>query len=226
MMRTAIACAAGAAVLLTAGAASAQAAPEIAWNAAVASDYVFRGYSQTNEDPTLQGGVDVTIGAFYVGAWASNVDFGDDTDAEVDIYGGYRGEAGGVAFDVGVVGYGYINAPSGADYGYVEFKGAVSRAIGPATIGAAIYWSPDFFGIDEEATYVEANIAFVPAPQWTVSGAIGHQALDVNDDYVTWHAGVAYAFNDNVAIDLRYHDSDVDGPLSDDRAVAALKFFF
>lgn len=192
----------------------------------MASDYVFRGYSQTNEDPTLQGGVDVTIGAFYVGAWASNVDFGDDTDAEVDIYGGYRGEAGGVAFDVGVVGYGYINAPSGADYDYVEFKGAVSRAIGPATIGAAIYWSPDFFGIDEEATYVEANIAFVPAPQWTVSGAIGHQALDVNDDYVTWHAGVAYAFNDNVAIDLRYHDSDVDGPLSDDRAVAALKFFF
>lgn len=223
-MRTALACAAAAAALLTAGAASAQAAPEVAWNAAVASDYVFRGFSQTNEDPTLQGGVDATIGSFYVGAWASNVDFGDSTDAEIDIYGGYRGEAVGFAFDVGVVAYAYVGAPAGADYDYVEFKGAASRAIGPATIGAAIYWSPDFFGLDEEATYVEANIAFEPAPRWTVSAAIGHQALDVNADYSTWHAGVAYAFSDNVAIDVRYHDTDVSGPWSDDRVVAALKF--
>ena len=226
MMRTAFACAAAAAVLLTAGAASAQSAPEVAWNAAVASDYVFRGFSQTNEDPTLQGGVDATIGAFYLGAWASNVDFGDSTDAEIDIYGGYRGEAAGFAFDVGVVAYAYVGAPAGADYDYVEFKGAASRAIGPATIGAVIYWSPDFFGIDEEATYVEANIAFEPAPQWTVSGAVGHQALDVNADYATWNAGVAYAFTDNVAIDVRYHDTDVSGPLSDDRVVAALKLLF
>lgn len=226
MMRTAFACAAAAAVLLTAGAASAQSTPEVAWNATVASDYVFRGFSQTNEDPTIQGGVDANIGAFYVGAWASNVDFGDSTDAEIDIYGGYRGEAAGFAFDVGVVAYAYVGAPAGADYDYVEFKGAASRAIGPATIGAVIYWSPDFFGIDEEATYVEANIAFEPAPQWTVSGAVGHQTLDVNADYATWNAGVAYAFTDNVAIDVRYHDTDVSGPLSDDRVVAALKFLF
>jgi opacity protein-like surface antigen len=59
-----------------------------------------------------------------------------------------------------------------------------------------------------------------------VSGAFGHQSLDVNDDYATWNAGVAYAVTDNVAIDLRYHDTDVDGPLSDDRAVATLKFLF
>lgn len=226
MMRTALACAAAAALLLTAGAASAQASPEVAWNAAVASDYVFRGFSQTNEDPTLQGGVDATIGAFYVGAWASNVDFGDDTDAEIDIYGGYRGETGGFAFDVGVVAYAYVGAPAGADYDYLEFKGAVSRAIGPATIGAVVYWSPDFFGIDEEATYVEANVAFEPAPQWSVSGAVGHQSLDINADYSTWNAGVAYAFTDNVAIDVRYHDTDVSGPLSEDRVVAALKFLF
>lgn len=227
MMRTALACAAATAVLLlSAGAVSAQSAPDVAWNVVVASDYVFRGYSQTNEDPALQGGVDATIGAFYVGAWGSNVDFGDDTDAEFDIYGGYRGEAGGFAFDVGAVAYLYVGAPDGADYDYVEFKGAASRAIGPVTIGAVAYWSPDFFGLDEEATYVEANIAFAPDARWTVSGAVGHQALDVNADYATWNAGVAYAFNDHVAIDVRYHDADVSGPLSDDRAVAALKFLF
>ena len=226
MMRTAFACAAAMAVLLTAGAASAQDTPEIAWNLGVTSDYVFRGYSQTTEDPAIFGGVDVTAGSFYAGAWASNVDFGDDTDAEVDIYGGYRTETAGFAVDVGVVGYLYVSAPTGADYDYAEFKAAASRAFGPVTLGAAVYWSPDFFGADEEATYVEANAAFSPADKWTVSGAVGHQALDVNADYATWNAGVAYAFSDNVAIDLRYHDTDVTGLLSDDRVVAALKFLF
>jgi uncharacterized protein (TIGR02001 family) len=226
MMRTAFACAAAVAVLLTAGAASAQDSPEVAWNLGVTSDYVFRGYSQTTEDPAIFGGVDVTVGSFYAGAWASNVDFGDDTDAEFDIYGGYRTEASGFAVDVGVVGYLYVSQPAGADYDYAEFKAAASRAFGPVTLGAAVYWSPDFFGADEEATYVEANAAFSPAAKWTVSGAVGHQALDVNADYTTWNAGVAYAVSDNVAIDVRYHDTDVTGPLSDDRVVGALKFVF
>ena len=220
---------AGALVLLAggvAGAASAQDAPDVAWNLGVTSDYVFRGYSQTTEDPAIFGGVDLTIGSFYAGAWASNVDFGDDADAEVDVYGGYRTEVSGFALDVGVVGYLYVSQPAGADYDYVELKAAASRAIGPLTLGAAVYWSPDFFGADEEATYVEANAAFSPTDKWTVSGAVGHQALDVNADYATWNAGVAYAISDNVAVDLRYHDTDVTGPLSDDRAVATLKFLF
>lgn len=225
-MKTIFACAAAVALLLTASAASAQDKPEIAWNLGATSDYVFRGYSQTSEDPALFGGVDLTIGSFYAGAWASNVDFGDSTDAEIDIYGGYRTEAAGFAVDVGVVGYLYTSAPNGADYDYAELKAAASRAIGPVTLGAALYWSPDFFGADEEATYVEASAAFSPAAQWTVSGAVGHQSLDVNADYATWNAGVAYAVTDNIAIDLRYHDTDVDGPLSDDRAVATLKFLF
>ena len=225
-MRTAFACAAAMAVLLTAGAASAQGAPEVAWNLGVTSDYAFRGYSQTAGDPAVFGGVDVTAGSFYAGAWASNVDFGDDTDAEVDLYGGYRTEVSGFAIDVGVVGYLYVSQPAGADYDYVELKAAASRAIGPLTLGAAVYWSPDFFGADEEATYVEANAAFSPADRWTVSGAVGHQALDVNADYATWNAGVAYAISDNVAVDVRYHDTDVTGPLSDDRVVATLKFLF
>lgn len=225
-MKLAFACAAAAATLFAASAASAQ-TPDVAWNVAVTSDYVFRGFSQTDEDPAIQGGVDVTFGSgFYAGAWASNVDFGDDTDAEVDIYGGYRTEAAGFALDFGVIGYLYVNPPSGSDYDYVEFKAAASRAVGPVTVGAAVYFSPDFFGLDEEATYVEANASFTPAPKWTVSGALGYQALDVNDDYTTWNAGVAYAITDNIVIDGRYHGADVDGPLSDDRAVATLKFLF
>ncbi|WP_396594460.1 TorF family putative porin [Brevundimonas sp. R86498] len=227
-MRLQASCAALAAALATfaaAGAASAQDV-DVAFNAAVASDYVFRGFSQTDEDPAFQAGVDLTAGSFYSGAWISNVDFGDDTTGEFDVYGGYRTEAGGFALDFGVVGYLYFDEPSGADYGYVEYKAAISRAIGPVTAGAVVFYSPDFFGADEEAVYTEANLAFAPADKWTVSGAIGFQTLDVNDDYATWNAGVSYSLSDVYVLDVRYHDADVDGPLSDARVVGTLKAFF
>lgn len=225
-MRLALACASLLALTMGAGAAHAQAAPEVAFNIGVVSDYVFRGASQTNEDPAIQGGIDATIGSFYVGTWASNVDFGDDTDAEVDLYGGYRTEAVGYALDLGVVGYFYVNEPGGADYNYVEFKAAASRAVGPATLGAVVYYSPDFFGVDDKATYLEANAAYALADKWTVSGAVGHQWLDVNADYTTWNLGVAYALTDHLAVDARYYDTDVDGPLTDDRFVVGLKASF
>lgn len=225
-MRTAFACAAAAAVLLTAGAAAARDTPEIAWNLGATSDYVFRGFSQTGEDPAIFGGVDLTSGGFYAGAWASTVDFGDDTDAEVDLYGGYRTEIAGFAVDLGAVGYFYVSQPAGADYDFVELKVAASRAVGPVTVGMAAYWSPDFFGADERAAYVEASAAFAPAAKWTVSGAVGHQALDVNADYAVWNVGVGYAVSDHVGIDVRYYDTDLDGPWSDDRVAAALKIVF
>jgi uncharacterized protein (TIGR02001 family) len=225
-MRLHTTCAALAAALLTAGAASAQDV-DVAFNAAVSTDYVFRGVSQTLEDPALSGGVDLTAGSFYAGAWASNVDFGDDTDLEVDLYGGFRTEAGGYALDFGVVGYLYANAPGGADYDYVEFKAAASRAVGPFTGGVALYVSPDFFGADDEATYLELNGAYATPIGWTVSGAVGQQWLDVSDDYVTWNLGAAYAVTDNLTLDLRYHDTDIDGlPIAEDRFVATVKAAF
>ncbi|MES2860147.1 MAG: TorF family putative porin [Pseudomonadota bacterium] len=227
-MRLHTSCAALIAALATMTAASAASAQDwdVAYNLAATSDYVFRGYSQTAEDPALSGGIDLTSGSFYVGGWASNVDFGDSTDAEVDVYGGYRTEANGFALDLGVVGYLYVDQPGSADYDYVEFKAAASRAFGPVTGGVAVFYSPDFFGADEQAVYTEANAAFSPATDWTVTAALGKQFLDVNDDYTTWNVGVAYAITDNLIADVRYHDADVDGPLSDGRLVGTIKVVF
>ena len=59
-----------------------------------------------------------------------------------------------------------------------------------------------------------------------MSGAVGKQVLDINADYTTWNAGVAWAFTENLVADVRYHDTDVDGPLSDDRIVGTLKVLF
>ncbi|MFN3352652.1 MAG: TorF family putative porin [Brevundimonas sp.] len=215
-----------AAAMIAAAPASAQDV-DVAFNFGVTSDYVFRGFTQSDSDPAVQGGVDATIGSFYVGAWASNVEFFDDTDGEIDIYGGYRTEAAGYALDFGVVGYLYPGGPGAADYDYVEFKAAASRAVGPATLGVVVFYSPDFFGAaDEEAVYVEGNAAWALNANWTVSAAVGRQALDVSDDYTTWNVGAAYLLTDNLLADVRYHDTDIDTPFSDERIVGTIKVLF
>jgi uncharacterized protein (TIGR02001 family) len=56
----------------------------------LATDYVFRGVSNTDNKPTVQGSLDYTFKGFYVGIWGSNTDF-SDAHIEFDYYGGYSG---------------------------------------------------------------------------------------------------------------------------------------
>ncbi|WP_292227172.1 TorF family putative porin [Brevundimonas sp.] len=209
----------------------ARSGPSISFNAGVSSDYVFRGVSQTKGDPAVFIGVDATQGRFYAGASATTVDFvGDkDTDAEIDLYAGVRPEFRGFNLDLGVVSYLYVGQPGGADYNYVELKAAASRAVGPATLGAAVYWSPDFFGsTEDQATYAEVNGAVSPADRWTVSAALGRQWLSSDLDYTTWNLGVGYTLTPHLALDVRYYDTDQHdfGSPYGARAVASLKAIF
>lgn len=219
---------AAAASLLTAGAASA--APAIAWNVGAATDYVFRGFTQTMEDPEIFGGVDLTQDIFYAGAWASNVDFGDETDAELDLYAGVTPTLGPVTTNLGVIYYTYINAPDDTDYNYVELKAAGSVPVGPATVGAAVYYSPEFFGKTGEAWYTELNGSWSPVEKITLGGAYGHQDVELAGDYNTWNLGATFALTDHVSIDARYHDTDLDDAVCEDicdaRGVLTLKATF
>jgi len=225
-MKTLFACASALVLLTAAQAAHAQSQSEVSYNLSVVTDYVFRGFSQSDEDLAVQGGIDVGVDGFYAGGWASTVDFGDDTDAEVDIYGGYRTQLAGFDVDIGAVAYLYVGQPSAADYDYIELKAGASRAIGPATIGIVTYYSPDFFGVDEEAFYAEVKSSFALSPSLTASGALGHQSLDVNDDYATWNVGLTYAFPSLFSLDVRYHDTDTTGPLGEERVVAMISAAF
>ncbi len=76
-------------------------APEPDWtftgNLGLFSQYVFRGISQTNEKPAIQGGFDLGHkSGFYVGTWASNISWLSDGNPDVsasmewDFYGGYK----------------------------------------------------------------------------------------------------------------------------------------
>lgn len=99
---------------------AAQAAEEsphsLSANVSLASDYIFRGISQTGHDPAIQGGFDYAhTSGFYLGTWGSNVGWIEDYqdygsgNLEIDLYGGFRNSIGdtGISYDVGVIGYFY-----------------------------------------------------------------------------------------------------------------------
>lgn len=207
---------------------------DFSFNVGLASDYVFRGISQTDEGAQLFGGVDVAFGNNnYAGVWASNVDFsgfGDtETNLEVDFYIGVKPEVAGFVLDFAGIFYTYHNQPkTSPELNYFEFKAAASRAIGPATFGGAVYYSPEFSGDIGAATYVEANAAYTLNDRISFSGAVGHQDLKTAFDYSTLNIGATFAVTPNVGIDVRYHATDEDGfgDVYDDRVVASLKATF
>ena len=202
----------------------------LAFNIGANTDYVFRGVSQTDNDPSVFGGVDATIGSIgYAGVWVSSVDFNNGTDAEFDIYAGIKPVVGAVTFDLGVIYYGYADQPPGSHEDYWEGKVAASVPVGPATFGAAVYYSPEFFGKTGNATYFEVNgAAPLGESKFTVSGALGRQQLEGPLDYTTWNVGVGYALTDNIGLDVRYYDTDAHslGKLYDSRIVGGIKFTF
>ena len=92
---------------------AAEPAPPFSVNVGLATSYIYRGLNQSDYKPALQIGADyVSPSGFYVGVWGSSIrwvkDFGLGTaNAEFDIYGGYKGEAGPIGYDVGVLQYVY-----------------------------------------------------------------------------------------------------------------------
>ena len=204
--------------------------PEVTFNLGVASDYVFRGVSQTDENPQVFAGADLASGAFYAGAWGSNVEFAgdEDTNLEIDLYGGWRPEVAGYGLDFGAIYYLYPGQPDGAEYDFLELKAGASRAIGPVSGGLYAYWSPEFFAETGNALYLGANAAYELTPRALVTGALGRQDIDAGGDYTTWNLGLAFSLTDTLTLDGRYWDTDAEafGDIYDGRLVVGLKAVF
>lgn len=194
---------------------SAPAQAQATLNVGVVSDYVFRGISQTNEGGALQGGVEMGLPANgYFGVWGSTVDFGDGTDTEVDVYGGWRPEWMGLTLDIGAIAYRYIGAPDTANWSFYELKLAAAKNLGFATIGGAVFWSPNFTGTgSNEATYYEvnANVPLTMVKNLAITGAYGHQSVEGPGDYNTWNVGLVWRPIPWLELDGRYHDTDDHG---------------
>ena len=181
-------------VVLLAGSIAVSAA-EVAGNVTLASDYRFRGISQLKDSPSpaIQGGFDVEFDSgFYVGTWASNVNFTEGA-IEIDYYGGYGGSlSDSVDYDVGLLYYSYPrDGFSEADLNYYEIYGSI--AWNSFTFGLNI--SPDYTGETDTFYYPYVDYSFdyerlsfgvhVGFAQFEEEDFLGN-----DDSYIDFSAGV------------------------------------
>lgn len=208
-----------AAVLATSGVAT---AGEIEANVALSTDYIFRGISQTNNDPAISGGFDYSFDSgFYAGVWASNVEF-DDVSTEIDLYGGYAFEAGeGVEIDFGYIYYTYPGDSGSLNYS--EYTASISFD----DLGFGIVYSPDYFGSDEDAVVFNIDYSVGIAKNLSLDLHSGYivTSLDDNDDsilipgtnldnYSEYSIGLSTS-TAGVDLSLTYHDTSISNSLAD-----------
>ncbi|HHJ34561.1 MAG TPA: hypothetical protein ENJ87_02235 [Gammaproteobacteria bacterium] len=127
-MKKTIVLATAVAAVLTSGVASA----DLSANAAITSNYIWRGVTQTTDQAAGQGGLDYSHeSGLYAGTWLSNVNFtdsdGNDSGEgyEMDLYAGFSGEVSDIGYDLGVISYQYPITPQ-ANFTEVYVSGSAS----------------------------------------------------------------------------------------------------
>jgi uncharacterized protein (TIGR02001 family) len=192
---------------------TAPAAPEpdytLSANVGAITDYRYRGISQTRLQPALQGGADFSHkSGFYVGTWASTIKWIEDTGdiaprtnidgpVELDIYGGYKFNAGPVGLDLGVLRYQYVNNNLQEAGGGGLFKNANTTEI-----YAAGTWGPATLKYSYALTNLFGNYNFATNEDTKGSGYLdlsGTFELGVWGLTLTPHVGYQHVNNLSVA---------------------------
>ena len=190
-------------------------------NAAVVSDYRFRGISQTDKRFALQGGITVTHeSGFYVSTWGSSIDdyVAAGSDQELDLIAGYSKTIGAATVDVGVLYY-YFPGSGGANTDFVEPYASIKGTFGPATakLGAAYAPKSRALSVDggltrEDNLYVTGDLsASIPNTPLGVSAHLGHSFgpsyLTIGKEYTDWNIGATYTWS-HLTFGVSYVDTD------------------
>jgi uncharacterized protein (TIGR02001 family) len=210
----------------------------VSGNAAIVSDYRFRGVGLSGGDPAIQGGVDLGHDSgFYIGTWASSIDGGAYGSIELDLYGGFATEiTPGVEIDVGLLYYAYPNGTPGLDLDYFEPYASISTTLGPvgATLGAAYAWDQDSLGgSDNLYIYTDFELG-VPNTPLTITAHAGYTdgvlapplltGLSTDDSGFDWSIGASATLLGPLSVGVSYVDTEgpsVDG-FTDGAVVATL----
>lgn len=217
------------ATIAAAGAAHAGDGPFTA-NVGLVSDYAYRGWSQTDERPALQGGFDYAHDSgLYAGVWGSNVSWLSDANTDVsnslelDLYGGYKGTIGAIGYDVGLLQYYYpgsypkgFNSPDtlegyiGLSWEFLSFKYS--------------YAFTDLFGYEKSdgSQYYDLGAAVDVGGGFTLAAHVGYSDIKGQDDYTDWKLGVTKEFG-GFNFGLHYVDTDVNNAdLADERVILSI----
>ncbi|CUS49478.1 MAG: TIGR02001 family outer membrane protein [Idiomarinaceae bacterium HL-53] len=193
-----------------------QASAEWSSTFTLASDYLFNGVSQTDESPAFQASLDwAGENGWYAGTWASNVDFGDDTDLEIDLYAGIWHELSDNTYlDIGIAQYTYHGGDSSSDGNYAE----VYAAYGVGNTEFRAWYAWDYFGSDAGHFIIMATHTIPYSDQLSFELGIDRSAsLDDNklewepgkDAYIHYHVTAHYSLP-SFDLSLGVHSTDLD----------------
>lgn len=190
----------------------------------IASDYLFRGISQTRNNWAYQGTVDVQhASGFYIGGFVSNAKFlannpYNNTRQEVDALAGYRLALGDVNLDLGYIGYfypGQEKPPGGVQHNeFHEIAVKANTTIGRVKLLAAGYYSPNYFGRSGDGFYVEGGADVTLPYEITVAGRLGYQWIERNPlfgtpDYLNFSLNVSREIYGGVIASIGVAGTDI-----------------
>lgn len=249
-MKHAIRTAAVGALLLAMGSAMAEEAESphsFTGGAALGTDYLYRGQSQTGNNPAISGTVNYkyTSGGFadvYAGMWASSINFGGNI--EIDWYGGLTGAFGdtGIGWEAGFLYYQYpgqnqgdeldmIESHLGLLYSFADLPGSPAGSF-------KVHYVPEWQFKSDAAVYTEGNVSFTLPYSFTLSGHVGHQDVDDNaawgsPDWTEWSVYLSRPLVGPLVVAVGYQDTDLDksecfggSNICDGRAMASISWGF
>ena len=191
--------------LVLVGAAKAQDL-NFSFGADATTNYISKGFTQTENRPAFQPYLEIAYGPTYVTFWGSNARFGGVDDVELDVGIGFRPDIDLIDLDFGFVRYFY--ARDKANYGEAFIK-ASYELTDTSRVGLS-YWREVYSQYN--TFYLTGSIAELP---WdlTLSGGVGSDfgSRSLSQDAVYGDIGLTKSLSDNFSIDLRGNFSAIEG---------------
>jgi uncharacterized protein (TIGR02001 family) len=184
---------------------------DLGFGAAVASDYIWRGITQSAHQPAVAAYFEPRWNPnkdwqLYVGIGGASIKFPNGAAAEIDIYGGVRATFDKLAVDLGIWYYWY----PGGENTYTTVNQGVFTAISNASfyegyaranytindwvsVNASVYYTPSYLNTGASGTYYSGGVKFTAPANWLpndigayLSGEVARQELGTTevDNYV------------------------------------------
>jgi uncharacterized protein (TIGR02001 family) len=169
--------------------------------ATLVSDYRFRGISQTDKRPAIQGTFSISHkSGFYATVWGSSIDdyvaYGGDV--ELDLIFGYKKTVGSTTVDTGFLYY-YYPGTNGTNANFAEPYFAVTQLVGPVSVKGTIAYAPKQNALSvgngaEENLYLAGDLSYaVPKTPVGLTAHFGHSFgpsyLTIGNEYSDWSLG-------------------------------------
>lgn len=183
----------------------------------LATDYVFRGESETNDGsmPTIQLATTWTHKSnTYIGLFASTNKFtsAPKVDSVVGPYIGDFGKIANTSFNYNVFVFHYMY-PNNSSLNYTELWMKLNKQFDSLNVELEVTPTlSNWFGVDGwNGVNYALHSTYNVGENTKVSATYGHQSLSGNgaEGWNHWNAGVKYSLN-NIDFDLRYHNTNVD----------------